>query len=116
MESTSRHSPSGFLTPLVLASGLGAVVASSCCALPLAIGSLGAGAGVFAVLEWLADYRTPMLVISAALVATAWALYFRRRGARSTAVALAFASILVVTAASWPWIETPLLKIVRAHR
>ena len=116
MERASSHSPSGFLAPVALAAGLGAVIASSCCVLPLTFGGLGAGASVFAVLAWLADYRTPMLVISAALVVTAWALYFRRHGARRTAAALVLASILVAMAASWPWIETPLLKIVRAHR
>ena len=43
-------------------------------------------------------------------------VYFRRRGARSTAVVLAAASMLVVTAASWDALERPLLKIVRANR
>jgi len=68
MERASSHSPSGFLAPVALAAGLGAVIASSCCVLPLIIGSLGAGAAVFAVLEWLADYQAPTVVISAALV------------------------------------------------
>jgi uncharacterized membrane protein len=55
-------------------------------------------------------------VVSAVLVATAWTLYFRGHGNRSIAIALVLASVLVVTAASWNLIESPLLKIVRASR
>ena len=58
MEQVSKRSP-GILATLGLATGLGAAVAASCCVLPLVIGGLGAGAGVFAVLEVLADYRMP---------------------------------------------------------
>ena len=115
MDHITKRSP-GLLATLGLATGLGAVFAASCCVLPFVIGGLGAGAGVFAVLEVLADYRTPLLVISAALVTGAWVIYFRRGRARSTAVALSLASVLVITAASWSSIERPLLKIVRAAR
>ena len=115
MNRTSGHF-TGMLASLGLTAGIGAVFAASCCVLPLVIGGLGAGAGLFAVLEFLADYRIPVLVISAVLVATAWTLYFRGRGTRSIAIALGLASVLVVTAASWNLIELPLLKIVRANR
>jgi mercuric ion transport protein len=100
----------------VLATGAGAVLAASCCVLPLVLGGLGAGAGLFSTLEVLADYQTPILVFSVCLVALAWVVYFRRRGARSTAVVLATASLFVVTAANWAALERPLLKIVRASR
>jgi mercuric ion transport protein len=115
MDQNSKK-PQNLLAALGLATGLGATVAASCCVLPLVIGGLGAGAGVFAVLEVLANYRVPLLLVSSVLVACAWVLYFRRRGSRNTAAALALASVLVLTAASWNWFEPSLLKIVRAAR
>ena len=84
--------------------------------LPLVLGGLGAGAGLFSILEVLADYRTAILVLSAPLLAVAWAVYLRRRGARSTALALAIATVFVGTAAAWDRLEPPLLKMIRAHR
>jgi mercuric ion transport protein len=80
------------------------------------LGGLGAGAGVFSTLELLADYQTPVLVFSGLLLAVAWVVYFRKGGARSTALVLTAASLLVVTAANWSKIEQPLLKVVRANR
>jgi hypothetical protein len=71
---------------------------------------------VFSTLEVLANYQTAILVFSACLIAVAWVAYFRRRGARSTAVALAVATLFVGTAAAWDRLESPLLKIVRANR
>ena len=107
---------SGALAALGLVTGAGAVLAAPCCVLPLVLGGLGAGAGIFAALELLADYQKPLLALSAILVAAAWIVYFRRRGAASTAVALAVATLFVGTAAAWDRLESPLLKIVRTHR
>jgi mercuric ion transport protein len=116
MENTSKHPLSGILAALSIFTGVGAVFAASCCVLPLMLGGLGAGAGLFSILEVLADYRTAILVLSAALLAVAWAVYFRRRGARSTALALAIATVFVGTAAAWDRLEPPLLKMIRMHR
>jgi hypothetical protein len=76
----------------------------------------GAGESIFSVLEALADYRSAILIFSVGLVALAWVFHFRRRGETSTAVALTFASLLVVTAASWDRFEQPLLKVIRTSR
>src|SRR5258706_3881184 len=116
MDQNSKHPIPGLLASLGLVTGVAAVFAASCCVLPLVLGGLGAGAVLFSVLEVLADYRTPILLVSTVLVAVAWLVYFRRRGARSTAVALIVASILVGVAASWNLFEAPLLTIVRASR
>lgn len=116
MERTSKYPFTGILTAASVATGASAVFAASCCVLPLALGGLGAGAGLFSVLEVLADYRIPILVLSAALLAVAWTVYLTRRGARSTALALIFATFFVGSAAAWDRLEPPLLKIVRAHR
>ena len=80
------------------------------------LGGLGAGAGLFSILEVLADYRTVILTFSAALLAVAWTVYLRRRGARSTALALAIATVFVGSAAAWDRLESPLLKMIRTHR
>ena len=46
---------SAILTTAGLLTGTGAAFSASCCVLPLALGGLGAGASVFAVLEAIAD-------------------------------------------------------------
>jgi mercuric ion transport protein len=116
MDPTPRRHLTGLLAVAGLFTGAGAVLAASCCVLPLVLGGLGAGAGVFAFLESLADYRTALLAGSSVLVAIAWVVYFRRRGAASTAVALVTATLFVGTAAAWDHLEGPLLKVVRASR
>ena len=114
-DATDRRS-TGIIAALGLATGLAAAVSASCCVLPLVIGGLGAGASIFAALEFLTNYRMPLLVSSATLVTFAWLLYFRRRGARSTAIALVLASVLELTAASWSQFEPSLLRIIRSSR
>ena|SRR5215475_5907574 len=116
MAATDRRSPADILAALGFVTSAGALFAASCCVLPLVLGGLGAGAGIFAVLEVLAAYRTAILILSVGMISIAWALYFRKPGARSTAVALSLASILVVTAATWDRFEQPLLRIIRTSR
>jgi mercuric ion transport protein len=116
MNNTSKHPLSGILAAFSIFTGASAVFAASCCVLPLMLGGLGAGAGLFSILEVLADYRTAILVLSATLLAVAWAVYLSRRGARSTALALAIATVFVGTAVAWDRLEPPLLKMVRTHR
>lgn len=111
-----RNRLAGILATAGLVTGTGAVFSASCCVLPLALGGLGVGASAFAVLEAIADYRTPLLIASAILVAVAWCIYFGRRGAIGTAVALFVATALVGTAAAWDHLERPLLKIIRTIR
>jgi mercuric ion transport protein len=111
-----RKRLSGILAAAGLLTGVGAVLSASCCVLPLALAGLGAGASVFSALEVIADYRTPLLAASAVLVVVAWCVYFGKRGAVSTAVALSVATAFVGTAAAWSYLERPLLKVVRASR
>jgi mercuric ion transport protein len=116
MERATERPLAGLLALSSLCTAAGAVFAASCCVLPLVLGVLGAGAGLFSVIEVLADYRTTVLVISAGLVAVAWVVYFRRPGAAGTALALAVATLLVGSAAALDHLEGPLLRIVRANR
>ena len=116
MNPSRQNTLLGWLAVAGLTTSAGAVLAASCCVLPLVLGGLGAGAGLFATLEILANYQKPILILSACLIAVAWAVYVRRRGPWSTAIALAVATTLIGTAAAWDHLERPLLKIVRASR
>ena len=107
--------------------GLGALAASSCCLLPIVLGGLGAGAGVFTVLGVLAPLRTPLIAASVLAVVVGWFFYARRRQAacgpdascttprRSPAalVLLSLATLLIAAAATWGYFEPALIKLLR---
>ncbi len=119
---------SGWIAALGTAAGLGALVSSSCCVLPLALAGLGASTAVFSGLEVLANWR-PFLIGGAGLVLlAAWAMFFRGRSAvcrtdsacataipsRNIAVLLALGSAFLALAFVWgPCVEPILLKFVR---
>lgn len=117
----------GYLAAAGLATGLGAVVASSCCVLPVALAGLGAGAGVFAALEALAPLRWPLIALSMLAVAFAWWAYLCRRSIAcaadgacaprprrsAVAIVLGLATLLLATAVAWEAVEPALLRIMR---
>jgi hypothetical protein len=82
---------------------------------PFELDNLGAGAGLFSIRDLLVDHAR-ILVFGAFLISFGWIVYLRRGGSLGTAVVLAVASLLVVTAANLRTLETPLLKMVRANR
>ncbi|MCB4806299.1 MULTISPECIES: mercuric transporter MerT family protein [Methylobacterium] len=108
--------------------GLGALAASSCCALPMALAGLGATGAVFGGLTMLASIR-PLLLGGAALaLLVGWALFFRRRAtacamagpyastgpSRRTAVLLGMGTALVALALVWePYLEPAVLRAMR---
>ena len=108
------------LVGIGLTAGAGALLASSCCVLPILIGGLGAGATVFAGLEILVDYRAALLIVSAVALVSAWVTYLIRKPAceagcsprRSitTAALLSVGTLLISTAAGW---EPSLLRMIR---
>ncbi|CAI9122090.1 MULTISPECIES: hypothetical protein [Acetobacteraceae] len=107
-----------------MAAGVGALIASSCCLIPLAFASLGAGAGVFSVLSRLAPWRVPLIALAVAALVSAWALNRRQArvccaGVESGSIRrrigviqmLSFATALIVLAALvWPRLEPVLLR------
>lgn len=117
----------GLLGAIGIVAGLAAIAASSCCVLPLAFAALGAGAGVFGTLEALVSWRTPLLVTSGAWVAIAWFIWWRnRRATCGTGAACAtqprnwaplslllLATLIVVLAIGWNYLEFPLLRLMR---
>jgi mercuric ion transport protein len=126
---STRNSAGGILATLGVATGFGAVLACSCCVLPLFLGGLGAGAWVFGTLEVLAPIRIPLLILSALAVAGAWGVYYFRkqpvarvlgatceapRHSRITLALLGLGTILVTTAGAWGFIEPVVLKLMRA--
>jgi mercuric ion transport protein len=118
----------GWLAGLGAVTGLGALAASSCCALPLALAGLGAGSAVFGGLEILANWRPLLLGGAMVVVLAAWILHFRRRSvacnvdgscsvyaaSKSARVLLSLGTGFVVLSVAWdPYIEPLLLKLVR---
>jgi mercuric ion transport protein len=79
-----------------------AVVASSCCALPLALILAGVSSGIVGALsETLYTIRPYVMVGSVALVGVAWVIAWRRRANRTTFAILAVATLLLLIALSW---------------
>lgn len=125
----ARTTPTWFAT-VGLVTGLGAVVASSCCVIPLGLAALGAGAGVLGGLEAVAAWRVPLVSASALAIIGGWGAWWLRRpvacrsGAscasakRSSATLwlLLCASAIMLAAASWSYIDPVLLKLLRGSR
>lgn len=110
---------------IATALGFGATTAAaSCCVLPLALASIGAGGGLTGSLAGLASIRTPLLVLSAVALVVAWIIWWRKREAactstegcatyyksRRASVLLNAATALVGLAAVWDSIEPTLMK------
>lgn len=119
--------PSGILATLGIATGIGTIVASSCCVIPLTLGAMGAGAGIFSGLEAIAGWRTPLAIMSGLAIIGGWFAWWRKRSpacppnpgcatprrSRATTAMLVIASLVVVLAVGWEYLELPLLKLMR---
>ena len=134
MTNTAARPPSVMAAPFArgIASiaaglGLGAVLsAAACCVLPLALASLGVGAGLAGSFVGLASIRAPLLVLSAVALVVAWVIWWRKRetacasGAACAADAkprralglLIAATMLVGLAGIWGSIEPTMMKWV----
>ncbi|MBG0802877.1 mercury transporter MerT [Methylocystis sp. H4A] len=112
-----------------LVAGLGAVVASSCCVIPLGLSTFGAGASLLGGLEAVAMWRAPLLSVSALALVGGWGAWWLKRPAacasgascgsstrsRATIALLLCASTAVIAAASWSYIDPMLLKFFRGR-
>ncbi len=116
----------GVVTGAGLAAGLTAIVASSCCVLPIVFVGLGLGSVAAFLIPALAALRPYLLAVAVLAVAVAWVVYARRRwtcttdaGSGITApprtpIWLMLASAIVLLALVWqPWIEPSLLQLTR---
>jgi mercuric ion transport protein len=126
--SAAPSSPKWFAA-LGLVAGFGAVVASSCCVIPLGLAAVGAGASIFGGLEAVAAWRVPLLSISALAIVGGWGAWRLKRpvecaaGAscaspqrsRTALALLLCASAMLLAAASWSHIDPVLLKLFKGH-
>jgi mercuric ion transport protein len=126
---SSSPAASKWLAALGFAAGLGAVVASSCCVMPLGLAALGAGASVFSGLELIAEWRIPLLAVAALAIVGGWGVWWMKRPvacasdsgcarperARSTLALLLCGSAIMLAAASWSHIEPILLKLFQGR-
>jgi len=113
------------LVSLGFLAGLGSVIGSSCCAIPVFLASAGVGSGVFSGLIFLAAWRVPLLIFSVGAVAAGWLLYFRKRDcaegcepprrSRLAASTLLLSSFLIVAAMSWNAAIEPQLIFLERH-
>lgn len=118
----------GVLTVLGGVSGLGAIAASSCCVIPLTLASLGAGAGVFGTIAALAPWRFPLLAASSVGITAGWLTWWHKRRAACDSLSacaaqprslaslalLLLASLIVLTAIGWNYLEPSLLTLVQS--
>jgi mercuric ion transport protein len=114
---------------LGLAAGLGAVVASSCCVIPLGLAALGAGTSVLGGLQEVAPWRIPLLSMSVLAIVGGWVAWSLKRpvarasGAscespersRASLALLLCASAILLAAISWSYIDPMLLKLFRGR-
>lgn len=101
-------------------SGFGGLFAgAACCVLPLALASIGIGAGGLARLS---PFHVPLSLVALLAVTAGWYFHFRRRRAcradascqppaRATPAILALATAMVGLSAVMPLIEAPLMRL-----
>lgn len=104
---------------LSLFTGVGALAASSCCALPLALSLAGIGGAWVGGLSGLVFYRPWFLIAAGLALAAGWTVALRRKGTGCTGErlcarparnwltfgVLGLSTLLVGVAAAWDWIE-----------
>lgn len=125
----AARAPPKWFAALGLVAGLGAIVASSCCVVPLVLAALGAGASVLGGLEMIAAWRAPLLSISALAIAGGWGAWWMKwpvvcasgtscaspERSRATLPLLLCASAIVLAAANWSVVDPMLLRLLRGQ-
>lgn len=109
--------------------GLGALIASSCCVLPLVLAAVGASASVFAAFQYLAEWKYALLGVASVSLVGSWYTWWKKRSADccsatqcatnnsriTTMSLLCVSTVLIMLAYSWEHIEPVLLKIIKGH-
>jgi mercuric ion transport protein len=117
----------GWVAGLGATFGLGALISSSCCAIPLALAGLGAGGAVFSGIEFLAQWRLYLLGAASLALLASWVMFFRHRAAACntgascaptptgrTVAALSIGTAFVALALAWDALIEPIVfKLVR---
>lgn len=105
MKRLELTSAGGFAAAMV------AVVASSCCALPMALVFAGVSTGAVGLLGPLHAVRPIILGVAVGLLGLGWVLAIRRRSVRAYPV-LSIASTLIVVALTWRVWDPVLQRLV----
>lgn len=108
-------------------SGLGAILASSCCVLPLGLSAVGASATVISAFHSFESMRLPLLIVASFSLLGGWYAWWSKRNAeycstgycststsRNSAVAmLSISTFIILLGLSWEHIEPVLLQAIK---
>lgn len=113
-ERAARHL--GIVSQVGLIAAIAALIGASCCALPLALASLGLAGAWLANLGIFVIYRPYVTAFAIIVIALGWAIALRRRASVRTLTVLGVASILVLAALLIAHYETELTRYLIALR
>ena len=128
-EANEQTSAPKVLGGLAAFAGIGAILASSCCVIPLVLAAVGASAGIFGAFQTLAEWRMPLLSVAVLSIIGGWFIWWKKRNVICSSVVscststrsntsvtlLSISSLIIVLGLSWEYIEPLLLKIIKGH-
>ncbi|NDB62052.1 mercury transporter MerT [bacterium] len=128
-EANEQTSAPKVLGGLAAFAGIGAILASSCCVIPLVLAAVGASAGIFGAFQTLAEWRMPLLSVAVLSIIGGWFTWWKKRNVICSSVVscststrsntsvtlLSISSLIIVLGLSWEYIEPLLLKIIKGH-
>jgi len=128
-EANEQTSAPKVLGGLAAFAGIGAILASSCCVIPLVLAAVGASAGIFGAFQTLAEWRMPLLSVAVLLIIGGWFTWWKKRNVVCSSVTscststrgntsvtlLSISSLIIVLGLSWEYIEPLLIKIIKGH-
>ena len=108
-------------------SGLGAILASSCCVFPLALSAVGASASVISAFHSFESMRLPLLMVAGVSLLGGWYVWWSKRNAEycstgycstpasrnSAVVMLSISTFIILLGLSWEHIEPVLLQAIK---
>ena len=134
VQDTNSEANGQIPTPKVLGgiaafAGIGAILASSCCVIPLVLAAVGASAGVFAAFQTLAEWKTQLLLVAGISIFGGWFSWWKKRNDNCSSAAscsmstrinasvtlLSLSSLIIIFGLSWEYIEPLLLKFIKTY-
>ena len=108
-------------------SGIGAILASSCCIIPLGLSAIGASASVMSAFHSFESMRLPLLVVASVALLSGWYVWWSKRNTEycstsdcsspttrnSATVMLSASTLIIFLGLSWGFIEPILLKAIK---
>ena len=115
-ERGARTRSVGVVSQVGLIAAIAALAGASCCALPLALASLGLAGAWLANLGIFVVYRPYVTAFAIIVIALGWVIGLRRRASVRTLMVLGVASVLVMAALVIAHYETELTRYLIALR